>query len=257
MKKAIVATYCHTSSMVEGLCHKCCPTRITSWCKFNRAATAGEPILLHKHSLSVHVWDAFFFFFNTYKCLPSRELERCQQGKTQNLMEPLNNTIWLIQSNNQLASRMNAETALAEPACRFNAECKKMSWTVVSWLEFSQGSCPLKRAAENDSQCLKTANKLDDNSTRKARTAPKLKESLPPDAKDYSTGGFGLFQIVFAAYHKINLKVDFPSFHCSCSYCNSCQPHSIINGNTSYSVCCSWLQRHSECHKALDFSLYN
>ncbi|KAG0442875.1 hypothetical protein HPB47_015534, partial [Ixodes persulcatus] len=79
-------------------------------------------------------------------------LERCQQGKTQNAIESLNNVIWTIQSKSKSTSPMSVESAVAEAVCRFNSGCGKALQAITCQLGFSPGLCS-SRAASGQKGC--------------------------------------------------------------------------------------------------------
>lgn len=144
MEKTIMATFYHVTSTDNEPHHEHCPTGVNSWCKFNSAAASGQPAPAHKLQLPAHVRAALL---PIYKRLSERELlERCQQGKTQNAIESLNNLIWSLQSKSQFASLTSVESTVADAVCRFNAGCERALQTITSQLGYSPGSCSLRRA---------------------------------------------------------------------------------------------------------------
>lgn len=188
MEKAIMATFYHVTSTDNEPHHEHCPTGVNSWCKFNSAAASGQPAPAHKLQLPAHVRAALL---PIYKRLPERELlERCQQGKTQNAIESLNNLIWSLQSKSQFASLTSVESTVADAVCRFNAGCERALQTITSQLGYSPGSCSLRQAAEKDARRIKKATKVHETVAKKRKTTSRCKENVSSHAKDYIPGGF-------------------------------------------------------------------
>lgn len=188
MEKAIMATFHHITSTDDEPHHEHCPSGVDSWCKFNSTAALVEPAPPHKLELPAHVRAALL---PIYKRLSARELlERCQQGKTWNAIESLNNVIWSLQSKTQFASLLSVESAVADAVCRFNAGCVTALQEISPQLGYIPGSCSIRRAAEKDVRRIKKATKVHETAPKKHQTKSKSKENVSSEAKDHISGGF-------------------------------------------------------------------
>lgn len=93
MKQAIWAEYFHLLSSNETPQHGLCPKDESTWCKFNLAALKNEP---YDHEKHFHLPNNVMTFIKPiFKDLSNPDLlQKCLHGKTQNINESLNNTIW-------------------------------------------------------------------------------------------------------------------------------------------------------------------
>lgn len=91
MRKAVWATYFHSSSTDNDPCHGLCPKGPDTWCAYNRSLTESKPFA-HKETLPAPVLEAIK---PVYRQLSQADLlEKCLHERTQNANESFNHLVW-------------------------------------------------------------------------------------------------------------------------------------------------------------------
>lgn len=119
MKKAVMATLFHNSSLEDTKRHQFCPNRAESWCKWRRQEAAGiSPTFIPKVSIPVAVYEKILPVFRDLS--KDDLLQKCLHGKTQNANESLNGLIWQRCPKTVFSGRKTVQIAAASAVLHFN-----------------------------------------------------------------------------------------------------------------------------------------
>lgn len=121
MKTAIFATLFHCMSTDDNPQHHKCPTGKESWCFYQRAIAKNEKPKEHCTMKTRLTEDIVSKILPVYQRLASDKLlERCTQGKTQNLNECLHSCIWNKCSKETFVSKKRLDVAVTTAVSEFN-----------------------------------------------------------------------------------------------------------------------------------------
>lgn len=168
MRKAIWATYLHSSSTDAEPHHENCPTGADSWCSYQKAMANGQ-IDSYTHDYSPLPEDVLKAIEPIYKLLSEQKLlERCVGGFTQNNNESLNQLIWKIAPKKLSGSVEIVEIAAHVASSVFN-EGNKAYLSFLNGLGLSVGPSAQHWACMENSARINNADKKASEQSKEGR----------------------------------------------------------------------------------------
>ncbi|KAG0414560.1 hypothetical protein HPB47_008256 [Ixodes persulcatus] len=181
VQRAVQATLRHVSSTDKRPDHSFCPEGADSWCSYNRALSNSEQPCGHKNALPNLVRETLKPVFPR---LGDKDLlERCSDGKTQNLCESLHTVIWAQTSKSTHVSLFSVQRAVAEAVSVFNQGQTKSNESVVASLGYTAGSALIRRSIQRDDRLHKADSVFFGSSNVKKQLSTRHREDT---AQDYS-----------------------------------------------------------------------
>ena len=120
MEKSIWATLYHLAASDSRPIHGNCPEGPSSWCSYNRAKSEKKlATYKHRYGLSYEILQ---HVKPIYKRLTAPEmLQKCLHGKTQNVNECFNSTIWRRCPRDTFVGHKTIKLCVMDAVCHFNA----------------------------------------------------------------------------------------------------------------------------------------
>ncbi|KAM7290050.1 hypothetical protein ISCGN_026723 [Ixodes scapularis] len=182
--RATATTYLRCRKLCKPPFATCRPPTSVGGRHSNKAVANNEQPRGHKNVVPGFVQEALEPVFAR---LSDKDLlQRCSDGKTQNLSESLHSVIWAQVLKHTHASLYSVQRAFAEAVSVFNQGVRKTNESVASSLGYTAGTALVRRSTEKDSRRLHKANKeFSDDDSMKKRLSTRHRAGTD---QDYSPG---------------------------------------------------------------------
>ena len=159
MKKCILASLFHNSSIEDERRHRFCPRSKDSWCSWQKEKAEGmQPTFKPKLGIPQSICD---LALPIYKDLTDDSiLQRCLHGRTQNANEALHGLIWQRCPKSIYCGRKTLEVGVASAVCTINDGLVSMKYVLERM--------NLKPGAQLEQGFVKSSSKRARQSTRRS-----------------------------------------------------------------------------------------